>query len=92
MYPAIRSFILSPNENCSNIFTSISRAIKPQGLTKHLQITATKYLEQTINSTVADSQKNWDAKREEGNGSQGNKVTLNCLVQQSNIKMFGVTK
>jgi hypothetical protein len=33
MYPAIRSFILSPNKHRSNIFTSIFRAIKPQGLT-----------------------------------------------------------
>jgi hypothetical protein len=86
MYPAISSFILSPNENCSNIFTSISRAIKSQGLTKHLQITATRSLQQTINSTVAGSLKNCDVKRreqeEEGNGSQDeivwcNKVTLN---------------
>ena len=48
MYRAIRSFILSPNKHCSNIFTSIFRAIKPQGLTKHLQTTATRPLHHCV--------------------------------------------
>ena len=46
MYPAIRSSILSPHKHCSNIFTSTVRAIKPQGLTKHLQTNTTRSLHQ----------------------------------------------
>jgi hypothetical protein len=78
MYRAISSFILSPNKHCSNIFTSIFRAIKPQGLARHLQTTATRSLHQTINVTASNKLKNCDVK--------GKKET------EVKIRLFGVTR